>query len=304
MLGVTDHVASRAAMASVAAASVLLVLKSYAAWATGSVAMLGSLADSGLDLLASAVALYSVRLAAQPADADHRFGHGKAEALAALFQIALITLSAGAICVHAVNRLDDAAAPMNIEYGVGVSAIAIAVTLALVSYQRRALRKSRSLAVRTDNLHYESDLYLNLSVIAALVLEQVGGLRGADALFGLGIALWLAWNAWRAANHAIDELMDREWPDEKRQRFLAVASQHPELKGIHDLRTRTSGTHDFVQFHVWVDPAMTVAHAHQVMDEVEEKLAAAFPGTEVLIHPDPEGHRDPPLGRERDWVQT
>src|SRR3546814_5569025 len=101
------------------------------------------------------------------------------------------------------------------------------------------------LAVRTDNLHYESDLFLNLSVIAALVLEQVGGVRGADALFGLGISLWLAWNAWRAANHAIDELMDREWPEEKRQHFLAVASQHPELKGIHDLRTRTSGTHDF-----------------------------------------------------------
>src|SRR3546814_14857640 len=121
MLGVTDHVASRAAMASVAAACVLLVLKSYAAWATGSVAMLGSLADSGLDLLASVIALYSVRLAAQPADADHRFGHGKAEAIAALFQIALITLSAGAICVHAVNRLGDAAAPVNIEYALGVS---------------------------------------------------------------------------------------------------------------------------------------------------------------------------------------
>src|SRR3546814_4354266 len=101
------------------------------------------------------------------------------------------------------------------------------------------------------------------------------GVRGADALFGLGISLWLAWNAWRAANHAIDELMDREWPEEKRQHFLAVASQHPELKGIHDLRTRTSGTHDFVQFHVWVDPAMTVAHAHQVMDEVEEKIGRA-----------------------------
>src|SRR3546814_10086453 len=117
---------------------------------------------------------------------------------------------------------------------------------------------SNSLAIRTDNLHYESDLYLNFSVIAALVLDQWLGLRGVDAVFGLGIAAWLAWGAWRAASYAIDQLMDKEWPEEKRQRFLAVASQHPELKGIHDLRTRASGTHDFVQFHVWVDPQMSV----------------------------------------------
>jgi ferrous-iron efflux pump FieF len=119
------------------------------------------------------------------------------------------------------------------------------------------------------------------------------GFHGADALFGIGIAAWLLWGAYRASSQAIDQLMDKEWPDEKRAHFLKVASQHPELRGIHDLRTRSSGNHEFVQFHMWVDGGMTVAEAHRVMDEVEDKLAREFPGVEILIHPDPEGHVDP-----------
>lgn len=292
MMVARASVTSRAAVASVTVACLLLALKGYAASKTGSVAMLGSLADSGLDLLASLVTLYGVRLAAVPADHNHRFGHGKAEALAALFQVALIAVSATAICIQAAKRLGSAAAPANAEYGVGVSLIAMALTLALVAYQRRAMRLHSSIALRTDNLHYQSDLFLNAAVIAALVLDQWGGIRGADALFGFGIALWLLWGAWQAGHGAISQLMDHEWPEQKRQHFLAVASQHPELKGIHDLRTRTSGAHDFVQFHVWVDPNMTVAHAHRVMDEIEARLMAEFPGTEVLIHTDPEGHTD------------
>ena len=286
------NLAARAAIASVVTAAVLLLMKIYAVWVTGSVAMLSSLADTGLDLLASIVTLFGVRLAAQPADRDHRFGHGKAEALAALFQIALITLSATGIAIHAINRLGSAEAPTHGEYGIVVSAIAIAMTIALVLYQQYVIRHSGSLAITADNLHYKSDLFLNLSVIAAIILDQWFGMRGVDALAGLGIAFWLVWNAWRTASHAIDQLMDKEWPHEKRQRFLAVASQHPELKGIHDLRTRTSGNDDFVQFHVWVDPQMTVADAHRVMDEIEDRLMEEFPGTEVLIHPDPEGHRE------------
>ena len=143
-------------------------------------------------------------------------------------------------------------------------------------------------------VHYQSDLLLNISVIAALVLDQYLGFTGADPVFGVGIALWLAWGAWRASSRAIDQLMDREWPEEKRLRFLAVAARHPELKGIHDLRTRSSGSRDFVQFHVWVDPEMSVAEAHRVMDEVEHKLEREFPACEILIHIDPEGQVDDP----------
>jgi len=295
---------TRAALASVAAALLLLVLKAYAAFATGSVAMLGSLADTGLDLIASLVTLAGVRVAAMPADREHRFGHGKAEALAALAQIVLISISAIGIGWRAVDRLLTGAQTASADTGIAVSVAAILVTLALVAYQRSVIRRTGSVAIRTDNVHYQSDLLLNLSVIAALVLDQYLGLAGADPLFGLAIALWLIWGAWRASSQALDQLMDREWPEEKRQRFLAVASSRPEAKGIHDVRTRSSGAHDFAQFHIWVDPGMTVAAAHEVVEAIEADLEREFPGCEVLIHLDPEGQVDHPGDPLREVDET
>ena len=283
-----------AALASLATALFLIGLKSFAAWQTGSVAMLGSLADTGLDLLASLVTLYGVRLAATPADTDHRFGHGKAEALAALFQVALVTASAALIGWRAVERLGAHQPIAQAELGIGVSAVAIAATFALLGYQRRVIARTGSVAIRADNVHYQSDLLLNLAVIAALLLDRQLGLTGADPLFGIAIALWLAWGAFKASSQAIDELMDKEWPEEKRSRFLAAAAQHPELRGIHDFRTRRSGARDFAQFHMYVAPDMSVAAAHDVMDEVEAKIREQFPDVEVLIHLDPDGHVDHP----------
>jgi len=285
---------TRAALASVAAALFLLGLKVFAALATGSVAMLGSLADTGLDLIASLVTLFGVRVAAIPADREHRFGHGKAEALAALAQVVLISISAIGIGWQAIDRLLQGDRTANAEYGIAVSVAAILVTLVLVAYQRSVVRRTGSVAIQTDNVHYQSDLYLNLSVIAALALDQYLGFSGADPLFGLGIALWLVWGAWKASSHALDQLMDREWPEEKRMRFLAIASSRPEAKGIHDLRTRSSGAHDFAQFHIWIDPEMTVAAAHDIVEAIEGDLDREFPGCEVLIHLDPEGHVDHP----------
>jgi ferrous-iron efflux pump FieF len=286
--------ATRAAIASVSVALFLLLLKAYAAWATGSVAMLGSLADTALDVLASLITLYGVRLAATPADEGHRFGHGKAEALAALAQVGIIAVSAVGIGWRAVARLIEGEATAHAEYGIGVSLLALCTTLGLLWYQRRVIARTGSVAIEADHVHYQSDLLLNLSVIVALVLDQYLGLTGADPAFGVAIALWLLFGAWRASARAIDQLMDKEWPEEKRRRFIEAASRHPELKGMHDLRTRTSGARDFVQFHVWVDPDMSVAEAHRVMDEVETRLGHAFPGCEILIHVDPEGHVDEP----------
>jgi ferrous-iron efflux pump FieF len=295
---------TRAALASVAMALMLLGLKAYAALATGSVAMLGSLADTALDVVASLVTLFGVRIAAMPADRDHRFGHGKAEALAALAQVVIISISAVGIGWRAIDRLLHGAQTANAEYGIGVSIVAIVATLALVAYQRSVVRRTGSVAIRTDAVHYQSDLLLNLSVIAALALDQYGGFAGADPLFGLAIALWLIWGAWRASSHALDQLMDREWPEEKRLRFLAIASSRPEAKGIHDLRTRSSGTHDFAQFHIWVDPKMTVEAAHEVVEAIEDDLGHEFPGCEVLIHLDPEGQVDHPGDPLREIDET
>lgn len=284
--------AIRAALASVAVALGLLALKGFAAWHTGSVAMLGSLADTGLDLLASLVTLYGVKLAAEPADHDHRFGHGKAEALAALFQVGLITASAALIGWRAIRSLGSDAPTRDAEFGIGVSLIAIAATALLLWYQRRVIRRTGSVAILADNVHYQADVLLNGSVIAALALDQFLGLRWADPVFGIAIAAWLAFGAFRASTNAIDQLMDKEWPEAQRAAFLDVAARQPGLKGIHDFRTRRAGTHDFAQFHMEVARDMTVHAAHDVVETVEAALKRAFPKVEVLIHLDPEGHVD------------
>ena len=284
--------AVRAALASVAMAGFLIALKSWAAWTTGSVAMLGSLADSGLDLLASAVTLYGVRLAAQPADHDHRFGHGKAEALAALFQVMLITASAVGIAWRAILSLGKDAPTRDIEFGIGVSVVAILATLVLLAYQRRIIRATGSVAILADNIHYQSDVLLNGSVIVALLLDRYAGWHNADPIFGIVIAMWLAWGAFRASSSAINQLMDKEWPEEQRTRFIEVAARQPGIKGIHDFRTRHSGAHDFAQFHMEVPRDLTVEQAHEVVEGVERALRIAFPKVELLIHLDPEGHVD------------
>ena len=283
-----------AAVASIAVALFLAVLKGWAAWRTGSTAMLGSLADTALDLVASLATLVGVWVAAMPADEDHRFGHGKAEALAAMLQVILIVLSASAIAFRATLRLIEGGRVQAAGEGMLVSAVAIAATLALLAWQRHVIRHTGSLAIRTDNVHYQSDLLLNLAVIAALAIDAWLGFAQADPLFGLAIAGWLVWGGWRASRAADDNLMDREWPEEKRLRFVERAALHPELSKLHDLRTRTGGNRDFVQFHVDLPPAMTIAEAHAVIERVEEDLCGAFPGIELLIHIDPEGHVDEP----------
>ena len=283
---------TRAAVASVVMALVLIALKAWAALQTSSMAMLGSLADSGLDLVASLVVLLGVRIAALPADYDHRFGHGKAEALAAMAQVVLISVSAFFIGWRSVQRLMRGAETQQAELGIAVSVAAMAATIGLIAYQRHVVRRTNSVAIATDRIHYASDLLLNASVIAALVLDQYLDVTGADAAFGLLIALWLLRSAWGASSRALDQLMDREWPDEERQRFLSAAAEYPELAGLHDLRTRSSGTHNFVQFHVWVPHDWTVREAHDRLDRVEVALQERFPQTEILIHLDPEGHTD------------
>ena len=284
--------ATRAALASVTLALILLIAKTWAAYTTDSTAMLGSLADTALDVIASLTTLVGVRIAAIPADSDHRFGHGKAEALVALAQVVLISVSAIGIGWRALDRLLNGAQTQAMGAGIAVSLLAIAFTFVLLWYQRRVIALTGSIAIKTDNVHYKSDLMLNGAVIVALVLDQALHIAGADALFGIGIALWLMWGAWRASSEAVNQLMDREWPEEDRHKFLEACADYPELEGLHDLRTRSSGTVRFVQFHVWVPADWTVQQAHDRLDRVEEKLQERFPGTEILIHVDPQGQTD------------
>ena len=294
MTGDPAKLARSAAFASISVAVTLVALKSWASWQTGSTAMLGSLADSALDLIASIATLIGVWIASQPADEDHRFGHGKAEALAAIFQVALIALSAFGIAFRAITQLVDGGETAAAEEGIAVSVIAIVLTFALLGWQRYVMNRTRSLAIQTDHLHYKSDLLLNVAVIAALVLDQYAGFGMADPLFGIAIAMWLAWGAFTAAREAVDDLMDREWPEDKRLAFVEAAARHPELSNLHDLRTRASGNRDFVQFHVDLPGSMTVLEAHDIIDRVEEDLCRRFPNMELLIHIDPQGHVDEP----------
>ena len=283
-----------AAIASISTAMFLVALKLWAVWQTSSVALLGSLADSALDLVASLVTLLGVVIAARPADSTHRFGHGKAESLAAIFQVMLIAVSAAGIAMRSGQALIDGERIAAAEEGIAVSVIAILATFALLAFQRYVLARTRSVAIHADHVHYQSDLLLNLAVIVALVLDRYAGVPWADPLFGLAIAAWLLWGAWRAGAEAVDHLMDREWPEEKRRRFVEVAARHPELARLHDLRTRTSGGIDFVQFHVDLPGDYTVEKAHDIIDRVEQELGLEFPEAELLIHIEPAGHVDEP----------
>jgi ferrous-iron efflux pump FieF len=283
---------SRAALASVGVALILLIAKAWAAYQTDSTAMLGSLADTVLDAITSLTTLAGIRIAAAPADADHRFGHGKAEALVALAQVTLIGISAIGILWRAVDRLMSGGRTEAIGTGLAVSLLAIAMTFALLWYQARVIARTGSIAIKTDNVHYKADLALNIAVMVALVLDQTLHLPGADAIFGIGIAIWLGWGALRASGEAVHQLMDREWPEAERQQFLDAAAQYDELRGLHDLRTRKSGTLRFVQFHVWVPANWTVKEAHDRLDAAEIALQQRFPDTEILIHVDPEGQID------------
>lgn len=283
-----------AAIASMSLALGLLALKGWAVWRTGSSAMLGSLADTVLDLAASLATLIGVSIAAIPADEDHRFGHGKAEALAAMVQVILIAVSATGIAINAVGALAAGGRVAAAGEGIAVSVIAILATLALLGWQRFVIARTGSLAIRADHVHYQSDLLLNLAVIAALALDRFAGFAMADPLFGLAIAGWLLWGAWRAGEEAVDQLLDREWPEERRQALVAAAAEHPDLANLHDLRTRRSGIRDFVQFHADFPGAMTVEEAMAIVHRVEDDLCRRFPGMELLIHIDPEGHVDEP----------
>ena len=281
------------AIAAVAVASLLVVAKLVAYIVTDSIAMMASLADSALDVFASSVNLFAIRSALTPADREHRFGHGKAEPLAGLGQSALIAGSTGFLLVESLSRLITPHPIEDPNLGLAVMAVSIVTTIALVIGQRIVVQRTGSLAVGADRMHYLGDLLTNAGVVVGILLAGRFGILIADPIIGIAVSAVLAWSAWHVFRQSFDQLMDRELPDADRDRIKAIARAHPEVRALHDLRTRSAGTYQFIQLHLELDPAMPLVRAHEISDEVEHELCAAFPKAEVIIHQDPAGLEQP-----------
>ena len=279
----------RAAIASVSVSLFLVAIKVVAYFASHSVAMLASLADSALDLFASSLNFFAIRQALTPADDEHRFGHGKAEPLAGLAQGAFITASALFLVIQAISRI---IAPEPIDNSIpamGVMFVSILCTIMLVVYQRRVVNRTGSLAIESDRSHYSSDLITNLGVILALVLTTWMGWPLADPLIAIAVAGVMLFTAWGVGRESLDQLMDRELPQQDLDRIRTVVRGHGAVRSLHDLKTRQAGLYTFIQLHLEMDPAMPLSEAHAISDEVERDLIAAFPGADVIIHQDPAG---------------
>ena len=281
-----------ATYASTAVAVTLILVKLVAWLSTESVSLLATLIDSSLDALASLVNLLAVRHALTPADSRHRFGHGKAEALAGLGQATFIAGSAGFLVLEAFSRIIHPQPVDMIGIGIGVMVFSIVATMGLLAFQRHVIRKTGSTAIKADELHYRTDLLVNGSVIAALVLAAYGW-PGFDPLFALGIAAYILYSSWQIADEAVQHLMDHELPDEDRQRIIDTVLAHPHTRGMHDLRTRRSGTTCFIQLHLELDDQLPLYKAHRISDQVEAKLQKLFPDAEIIIHEDPASINEP-----------
>jgi ferrous-iron efflux pump FieF len=279
----------QATYASVGVALILIGAKLFAYLMTDSVSLLSTLLDSLLDAAASLVNLVAVRTALTPADAEHRFGHGKAEPLAALGQSAFIAGSALFLLVEAGNRVVNPSPIQNSGIGLAVMVFSIAATFLLVLYQRHVIRMTNSVAIRADSIHYVSDLLVNGAVIASLLLWRQFGWVLADPIFAASVGLYILYTAWRITRGSLDLLMDRELPDSARHRIREIALANPVVRELHDLRTRSSGQATFIQFHLELDGAMALTQAHAVSDEVEDAILVEFPGAEIIIHEDPAG---------------
>lgn len=278
---------------SVGVATVLVAIKAVVWWVSGSVALLASMADSGLDLLASSATFFAVRYAAAPPDAEHRFGHGKAEAFASLFQGGLVFASAALIGEEALRHLVHPQ-PVKLEgWAMAVMAVSIALTALLILAQTRTLRDADSVAVSSDRTHCAADLASNVIALLAIAAVSLFSWTGFDALGGLAVGAILLWGAVSVFREASNQLLDHELPDEDRRRIITLMTQDPRISHVHQLRTRTSGPIVHLQMHAELDPEITLDAAHQIVVAAERRVLEVFPQADILIHPDPRGRAEP-----------
>ncbi len=278
-----------ASYASVIVALSLVLLKAWGWQETSSVSILSSLADSVLDVFASVITFWAVRYSLSPADAEHRFGHGKSEGLAALVQALIIAGSGLYVCYEAINRIFSPHEIHAPEIGLGVIVIATAATIMLVGLQRYVGKKTGSVAITADAAHYQSDLIINLGVGLAIILTSWTGFTIIDPLVGIVIAMVVLNSVFGIANRSLQILLDHEIPLEDRKIISAMALDHPDVRGLHDMKTRFGGNHYIVQFHLELDPEITLLRTHEILDEVEAQVIQDYPGCEILIHADPDG---------------
>lgn len=289
-----------ATIASTGTAFLLVLGKAVAYWMSGSTAVLGSLLDSVLDFAASLINMFAVRISLEDADDEHRFGHGKAEALGALIQGGLISGSAVFLAIEAIGKVLDPEPVTAANVGILVMGGSIFATVCLVMFQRYVVRRTGSVAIEADSLHYIGDVAVNGAVILALVLGMVlDDALWLDPLFGFAIAIWLGKSAYEVFLTAVHQLMDRELPDSVRQQILENAVRVPRVSAVHDLRTRQSGVDTFIQLHVEVDGGMSLYQAHVIAETVEMEVEKVHPGADVLVHLDPAGAEDFVSERER-----
>jgi ferrous-iron efflux pump FieF len=275
-----------ATMASTAVALVLVGAKGAAWLVTDSVSMLSSLVDTSLDLIGSLVTFFAVRQALTPADADHRFGHGKAESLAGLVQAGFIAASGCALLFAVVERLGNPRQVREESLGLVISALAIGLTLGLVAFQRHVVQRSGSIAIGADMAHYKTDLAATLATGVGLFASgQLDQPLIDSGVAGL-VALYLMHGGWRVGRASLDVLMDRELPGDERRRVLDIVRGDPDVRGVHELRTRSSGLTKFIQLHVVLDPELTLGAAHDISDRIQGAVRQAFPQAEIILHID------------------
>ena len=250
-------------------------------------------ADSFVDLASSVIAFVGVRMASIPADANHRFGHHKAEAVSSLVQLVLITGSCVFVFIEAVRSLIAPSPLQAVGLGVGVMALSLALTIGLVGFQTFALRKAGSLATESDRAHYIGDMLGNAGALIAIILAGMVGIRWIDGVAGLIVAVFLAVSVISIARRTIPQLMDEELSAEERRRIMRIAEQDAQVHGIHALRTRRAGSVVHIQMHLELDPDMPLRRAHTVSDRVEERVREAFPDADIILHLDPHGVVEP-----------
>lgn len=278
-----------AATASVCVAVVLIGVKLFALIMTDSVAMLSSLIDSSLDALASCLNLWAVRQSLEPADSRHRFGHGKIEPLASLGQAMFIAGSALLLIFQSIHYILNPRDVGNAEIGMAAMGVSIVLTLLLVAFQRFVVKKTGSVAITADYAHYAGDVMMNLSVVASLFVSARFRFPYSDPIFALAIAVYLLVCARRVFGQAMVQLIDAELPHAEKQKIANIVLTTPDVSGLHDLRTRSSGTQWFIQLHLELDPDLSLSKAHAIADAVEKRLQSAFPNAEIIIHQDPVG---------------